>query len=166
MAWVKAHWTVILAAVLLGARELTAQGINPVWHGVSLATLVLVGVALYSKIPGAKPPILPVLGLFFCLASSGCMAAVQQPGQTPAQVSACSTDATLHNVLLGAAGILTTGTATEASIAATQDANVSKTLAITGAATGGAAAALLGASVLVAQTYNNDRCAPALPGAP
>lgn len=101
-----------------------------------------------------------------CLFMSGCMASIQQPGQTPAQVSACSNDATLHNVLLGAAGILTTGTATEASIAATQDANVGKTLAITGAATGGAAAALLGASVLVAESYNNDKCAPALPGVP
>lgn len=93
---------------------------------------------------------------------SGCMVALPQPGQTPAQVQACSTDATLHNILLYTSGGLTTTAGVEASVAS-QTPSASQGLAIAGAITAGAAALALGGSTFVANTYNADGCAPTLP---
>lgn len=107
------------------------------------------------------PTFLLVLAWVFF--GSGCMVSVAQPGQTPAQVDACTTDATAHNVLLGAAGILAGGAATQASVGATQDPNVNKTLAVSGAITAGVAGGLTLAAGLFDNAYTNDGCKPSLP---
>ena len=113
----------------------------------------------------ARVPPLAVLMILGCLfGASGCMVAIPQPGQTPAQVQACSSDATVHNIAAWSAGVLAAGGTTEASIAAA-DSNptVQKDLAITGIAT----AALAGVATLTAETeanaYNSQGCGPALP---
>lgn len=108
---------------------------------------------------------IPVLVLFLAwvvTAGCGCMVAIPQPGQTPQQVSACTTDATWHNVTQGAAGVLAGGAATEASVAATQDPNVGKTLAVSGAITAGVAGGLTLVSALLGNVYTSDGCKPSL----
>lgn len=94
--------------------------------------------------------------------TSGCMVALPQPGQTPTQVNACTVDATAHNVLLGAAGVLSGGAATEASIGATQDPNVAKTLGVSGAITAGIAGGAALVAALFDNAYTNDGCKPSL----
>lgn len=96
----------------------------------------------------------------------GCMQAIPQPGQTPAQVQACTVDATAHNVLIGTAGGLSTGAGVESAIATSTDPNTSKGLVIGAAVTAGVAAIAVGAGTLFAQAYNNDGCAPSLPAKP
>jgi hypothetical protein len=102
------------------------------------------------------------LVLIGCMLTAGCMQSIPQPGQTPAQVQACSTDATLTNVLHGTAG----------SLGAVDVAAGAVALAVPGAATamtivsiaGGAlAAGSTGWATLTSQAYANDGCAPVLP---
>ncbi len=96
----------------------------------------------------------------------GCQVALPQPGQTPAQVQACTNDATAHNVLVGAAGVLSTGAGIESAVATQTDPKVAQGLAIGAAVTAGLAAASTGVGLIFAQAYNRDGCSPALVGRP
>lgn len=96
------------------------------------------------------------------LALCGCMASVQQPGQTPAQAQACVANAEAHNWLTGAAGVLAGGATTQASVAAA-DPNASHALAVSGAITAGVAAGALLSGEYFGGAYASQGCSPALP---
>lgn len=96
---------------------------------------------------------------------TGCMVAIPQPGQTPAQVQGCTNDATAHNFLIGAAGILSTGAGVEATVATQVNPKAAQGVAIATAVTAGVAAASVGAGALFGQSYNANGCLPVLPSA-
>lgn len=87
----------------------------------------------------------------------GCMASTPQHGQTPAQVQACSSDSTWHNILTTASGILAGGASTEATVAAA-DPGAGKPLAIGGAITAGVGGGLLLAGEAFGQAYTAQGC--------
>lgn len=94
---------------------------------------------------------------------SGCMASIAQPGQTPAQLQACSTDATLHNISAYVAGAAAVGATTEASFAAAESSpSTQQGLAIAGIATAAVAGLATLGSQLTLAAYNSDGCGPAL----
>jgi hypothetical protein len=130
---------------------------------VQALTVAEVYFTIPAKTAAKLAKIAPLLAL--CFAASGCMVAIPQPGQTPAQVQACSTDATLRNIALGTAGGLTTAAGVQAAVASQEGSNqgLTQALAVSGAITAGVAAVLVGGSALLGQTYNADGCAPALP---
>lgn len=97
------------------------------------------------------------------LSLAGCMAATPLPTQTPAQVSACSSDATWHNVTGWAASALGAGTTAESAAgAAVSDANTKTTLAVAGIVTGAVGLATALASQAFASAYGADGCSPPL----
>jgi hypothetical protein len=96
----------------------------------------------------------------------GCEFAVAQPGQTPAQVQACSTDATLHNVAVYGAGVLAAAGAAEGAVAATESQpSTEHALAVSGIVTAAVAGGATLAAELLGASYTSQGCAPALPPA-
>lgn len=134
--------------------------------GLTSDSVQTAGAKTRALAASAATKTMAIFGLVVLFAGSqtACMAANQQPGQTPAQVQACSTDATIHNVLTIASGVLAGGATTEATVAGlAKDDTTKNDLAIAGAVTAGVAGAAVLASQIVTSAYNNDGCAPALP---
>jgi len=96
----------------------------------------------------------------------GCMASTPQPGQTPAQVAACSADAALHNIAVYSAGILAAAGAAEGAVAATESQPATEhALAVGGIVTAAVAGGATLAAELLGASYAGQGCAPALPTA-
>jgi len=151
---------VLLVGAIAGLKQL--EQVDPTLGWIGTAVQILVAVELYFTVPPSAAKALFVLA-FVSLSSTACMVAIPQPGQTPAQVQTCSTDATLHNVALYAAGVLSTGAATEAAIASQESGNTAQALGVAGLVTAGVGAAAVAGSAILGQAYNNDGCSPALP---
>lgn len=163
-----AFWVVIpsLAQLGMNAFDKTSYG-----HAI-LTVLAGYGINLPQVLDGLKRFMAKALGitivgalLLLVVSTTGCMVAIPQPGQSPQQVQACTTDATLRNIALGTAGGLTTAAGVEAAVATQESGNqgLSQGLAVAGAITAGVGAVLVGGSALLGQTYVSDGCAPALP---
>jgi len=95
---------------------------------------------------------------FLGLTCTGCEAFTALPGQTPAQVQACSTDLSAHNWLAGASGVIGGTAATQAGVAALESPGPAHTLAISGAITGGVAAGLLLAAEYFGAASTSSGC--------
>lgn len=98
--------------------------------------------------------------------SCGCQYALAQPGQTAAQVRACTVDATMQNVLNATAGVLSTGAGVEGAVATQETGTTAKGLATSVPITAGVGAAALLVGQFFASAYNADGCSPKLAGAP
>lgn len=98
--------------------------------------------------------------------SAGCMSAIPQPGQTPAQVKVCTQDGNAHNWMLGIAGGLSGAGAVEGVITTQVPDKDKAGMAIASAVTAGVAAGLVGGAAYFQQAYKNDGCSPALIGRP
>lgn len=96
----------------------------------------------------------------------GCMSAIPQPGQTPAQVSTCTADGNAHNWMLGIAGGLSGAGAVEGVITTQVPDKDKAGMAIASAVTAGVVAGLVAGAAYFQQAYKNDGCSPALIGRP
>lgn len=98
--------------------------------------------------------------------SCGCQVALPQPGQTPQQVRACSTDATAENAFNATGNVLAGGAAVEGAVATQLPSKDAQAMGIATAVTAGVSAGLLLVATYFGKAYNADNCSSAIPGAP